>query len=541
MSAAVCAAGGIAWSVVSARAWVARVDIALAAAIALGLLTMVLLLVIGRDVTFFLDDWYFIAARRGVSAASLLTPHNGHFSLLLVLAYKALLVTAGLDHVWVFRLVLVSFQATIVVLLFAVLRQRTSAPVALLLVFPIALLGAGWSDLLSPFQMSFLGSIACGLGAVLALGVPARRGAVTAALLTLFAVAWSGIGLVFLAVVAVEALARRRPRQAAAILAGPIAIYGLWYLRYHQSQRSHGLAAAVTSVWSGIPHALGSLVGSDVSAGRLLALAGAYAIVVVGVRRRRIPSGTIAGLVGVIVFFGLTGYTRGSSSFAESRYQLPACVLLVLAAGSALPRRRPPLWAMVGGGLAAALAVGGGWNDLRGGRDLLVNGDRPILAQLRAAEVGRRYAEPGFQPSPQGLGGFTQARYISMVDAFGSPATLVARLRRGDAPTRAAFDAALLGAEQIGVEPLGSISKACRPATLQRGILTVPAGTVVAVQAAPNQAATLGLRRLAPGDRFESAGTVPPGQSARLVTKRDGVQEAWVLRPFAVVRVAECP
>ncbi len=515
-------------------------DIGLAAAIGLGVMTIAALMVVGRGVTFFLDDWYFIAARRGVSLASLLTPHNGHLLLLLVLAYKVLLVTAGMDQVWVFRLALATLQATIVVLLFVVLRRRTSPEVAFVLVVPIALLGAAWSDLLSPFQIGFLGSVACGLAAVLTLELPGRRGAVATAVLTVLALAWSGVGLVFLPVVAIEAVARRGLRECAVILAGPIVLYGAWYVGYRQSQVSNGVGAALTSVWDGLPHVLGSLIGADESAGRLLALTGAYAIVVVSMLRRRLPAGTVAGLAGVIVFFTLTGYTRGATSFAESRYQLPACVLLVLAAGSLLPSRRPPGWLLAGGAAAAVLAVASGWSGLTAGRAFLINGDRPILAQLRAAEVGRKYADPGFQPSPQGLGGFTQASYISMVDAFGSPATPLSRLRREDAATRAGFDATLLGAEQLGVTTIGRIGAACRPSASPDLPLAVRAGTVVEIRAKPRSAAGIALRRLAPAGTMQPAGMIAPDQSARVVTKRDAVPEPWILVVSGAARVVTC-
>ena len=75
-------------------------------------------------------------------------------------------------------------------------------------------LGTAWPDVLWPFQIGFLSSLAAGIGALLALDREDRRGDVIAAVLLGVALASSSLGLPLLAALALEVLGRpdRRSR-----------------------------------------------------------------------------------------------------------------------------------------------------------------------------------------------------------------------------------------------------------------------------------------------------------------------------------------
>src|SRR3712207_1813977 len=89
------------------------------------LLSVVALLVAGRDTTFFYDDWDFVVGRRDWNFHVLLTPHNEHLSVVPVVVYKLLFETVGLDDYGVFRLVLALLNATIGLLLFVYAAPRS--------------------------------------------------------------------------------------------------------------------------------------------------------------------------------------------------------------------------------------------------------------------------------------------------------------------------------------------------------------------------------------------------------------------------------
>jgi hypothetical protein len=73
----------------------------------------------GLGTTFFFDEWEFVIDRQPWRWDILLTPYNGHLSLLPVLVYKLLFATVGLGPYWVYRLVLLAFHLLCVGLVFA--------------------------------------------------------------------------------------------------------------------------------------------------------------------------------------------------------------------------------------------------------------------------------------------------------------------------------------------------------------------------------------------------------------------------------------
>ena len=73
-----------------------------------------LILVKGRGLIFFYDEWAWVMRRRGWSVGTFLEPHNEHLSLVPVTIFKVLFVTVGLSHYWVYRLVGVAFHIALV-------------------------------------------------------------------------------------------------------------------------------------------------------------------------------------------------------------------------------------------------------------------------------------------------------------------------------------------------------------------------------------------------------------------------------------------
>jgi hypothetical protein len=92
-------------------------------------------------------------------------------------------------------------------------------------------LGAGWENLVNPFQLSFLGSMALGLGALLLMPErgPFGRRDVYGWILNVLALTFSGVGITMVLVTAGVALARRGWRVALAVLSVPGVVYLFWY------------------------------------------------------------------------------------------------------------------------------------------------------------------------------------------------------------------------------------------------------------------------------------------------------------------------
>jgi hypothetical protein len=130
---------------------------------------------LARNLTFYYDEWTFILSAPDWTAATLLKPHNEHPVMITRAIYAVLLSTMGLRSYMPYMAALLAVQAAAVVLLFEVVRRRAGDLVGLGSAALMMVLGTGWENLLWAFQIQFVGSVACGLGMLLALHGERRR------------------------------------------------------------------------------------------------------------------------------------------------------------------------------------------------------------------------------------------------------------------------------------------------------------------------------------------------------------------------------
>src|SRR5713226_3512047 len=137
---------------------------------------------LSRGFYFYFDEWDFILTAPDWSWTTYLQPHNEHPVMLPRLIYAVLLATVGLRSYLPYMAVLLALHAASVVLLFELARRRGGDLVGIAAAALLLVLGAGWENLLWAFQIAFVGSVACGLGALLALEGPnpsPHRGAIS--------------------------------------------------------------------------------------------------------------------------------------------------------------------------------------------------------------------------------------------------------------------------------------------------------------------------------------------------------------------------
>ena len=176
----------------------ARVRAPSATAVLAAILTIagVALLLAGRHLTFFYDEWTWILTRRGGAIGTYLDPHNGHFSLVPVAIYKLLFATFGLRHYTPYRIVGVAFHLASATLLYVLVSRRLGPWLALVPVTLLLFMGTAFLDVMWPFQIGFLASTAAGLAALALIDEPRSDALATVALVV--SVASSGIGIAFL-------------------------------------------------------------------------------------------------------------------------------------------------------------------------------------------------------------------------------------------------------------------------------------------------------------------------------------------------------
>jgi hypothetical protein len=302
---------------------------------------LVLVVHAGRGTTFSYDEWDFVATRFGWGPDVLLAPHNDHLSVVPLLAFKVVLETAGLGGYTILRIVTALLDLTCGLLFLVYVGRRIGSWPAVALASALMVMGPGAWDILWPFQIGFLGSVAAALGAFIALDRQTRAGDVSACALATLALACSGIGVAVLVAVAVELLWRGDWRRwwVAAI---PAALFAAWYAAYGVSNLSvEGLGQVPIDVWGGLTSSSAAITGMPHAVGGGLAL---VVVVVAGVAFWRSPAQRprLLALAAVpVVFWTLVAITRGIAP-EQSRYLYPAGVFVALLAAEAFRVVAPP-------------------------------------------------------------------------------------------------------------------------------------------------------------------------------------------------------
>ncbi len=533
-----------------------------------------LLLYLGSKLTFLLDDWEFLLYRHGVDADSVLDPHGEHIVALPVLIYKALMATVGMGSALPYRVVSVGLFLLGAALLFVYLRRRVGDWPALAATAVVLFLGSAWEDLLWAFQMTYFGSVAAGIGALLALEREDRRGEAVACALLVVSILFSSLGLSFAIGVAVYVLLGGERRRRLYVFLVPLAVYGLWWLGWgHTAESSlsfHNVARTPLYVLDGLASSVGSATGLGnfrLSVHDPLFWSRPLAVVLVFLsawrlyRLPRVPRWFWVALAVGGSFWILAGFNQMPGREAgSSRYQYLGVVFGFMLAAEVL---RPELerGLRIGRAALAAIAVLVVFS-VASNLDQLhtaYKGTYHPISQLEKAGLGsldiaEATVEPGFVLSEDvvdtGFVNVDAGSYFAARDAYGSPAYSAAEIAASPEFVRYAADKVLFGA--LGIE-----EETLRGAALARQVPTASCETV------PSDGTASPLLRVPPGgiairaggapiERLEvsrfSTGSAPvlvagigAGEAGRLAIPRDDAGEPWKLRLITSAPALACP
>ena len=407
----------------------------------------VLYYVAGRGTSFFFDEWTFILQRRANDVDAFLSPHNGHLSLVPVATYKVLWSTVGLRHYGPYRLVDIALHLTCVSLLFVLVRRRVGAPAGFLAATSLLLLGRAWQDLVWPFQMGYLGSLAAGLGMLIALERDDRLGDLLAAVLLGLSLACSGLGLPFAIGALTTLLLSRSGWRRYLLVAAPMALYAVWFAFYSESEaRGSNIPAVPGYVTDSFASAVGALGGMGIGAGKWLALPAIGVLAFVALRggsvRRAATPAAIA-----LSFWIATALARAQFHEPDaSRYLYPGALLLLLVAAELGGGAKPGPIVV---GVLAVLVVGAAFlnlRELRAGAGGLRMTSAIVDAELGIVELESAVVAPDFGPDPARAPQLTASSYLAAVADLGSPALPVTELPAQDSLVRAEADSVLVRA-----------------------------------------------------------------------------------------------
>jgi hypothetical protein len=329
----------------------------------LGVAAAAAILWLSRTYTFYFDEWDFILSASSWTWVTYLEPHNEHMVLIPRLIYAALLNTVGLRSYLPYMLILMALHVAVAWVLFELTRRRAGDFVAIAFATIVLVLGAGWENLLWAFQLTFVGSVACGLGVLLALEDPSTpRKLLLATVLLTASLMFSAVGA-FFAFAAATRLVLTPTRRQELFWFAPVAVaFAAWYLAIGHTGKPTGAPGSVANllvlpayvVW-GLAGSVGGIIGVDgiPSLGLLVLAAGAVGFAWWRHRPDQLALGAAAGLIAFYVVAGLSRAQIGYEQSAAGRYiYIGAVFWLILLSDAArlLPWRgtwRPALAACV--------------------------------------------------------------------------------------------------------------------------------------------------------------------------------------------------
>jgi hypothetical protein len=500
----------------------------------LSLVAFVLLYRKGFGTTFFYDEWNFLVNRRDWTIGTFLEPHNEHLSLVPIAVYKLLFLTVGIDDYAPYRVAVLLAHLLCVALLFLLVRRRVGDLLALIVVLPILFLGTAWRDLLWPFQIGYLASVAAGLGMLLSLERRTVVGNASACVLIAVALASSSIGIPVAVLAFVELLARREPLKRLWLVAAPVTLYLLWSLVYGNPRAAPG---AQEGLWpllklnipdtpgymaSAAAGAFGALTGWGIDWGRPLVVLAAIGIGIWLASSRPFSPRALAVMAAAGTYWGLTGLFRAQlNQPAESRYLYFGAILLVLLGVEFLQgvRLSNRVLALLGV-LALAFSVSN-FGPLQDGSSALQAESGVVAPELGALELAGPSTDPQYRPDPARTPDISAGEYFDTIEELGSPADRPDEIARRLEPERQAADAVLAQALALSLKPAEK-----RPPSGSRPIIDAAVAGEVAVRSG-----CVALQPTAPGAMLDV--TVPAGGIA-ISTSGDASVEARV-RQFASV------
>jgi hypothetical protein len=327
-----------------------------------------LLLYLGRSLTFWEDEWRSITFDGGL--LDYLRPVNQHWSTFPLLLYRGTFEVVGLRSYVPYLAEVILLHLVAVAGAYALVRKRLGPLVATLVAIPLLLLGSGAENLYWAFQTGFVGSVMFGVWALFFIERPTRRAPAIASALFLGSLASSGMGVFFLVVAAGRTFLDASLRKRVLAVALPFAIYLIWFALVGRDQVGDDRVFVEPSIARfavrGIAYSTERLLGLDhLTYGELWGLTffvGVSLVTALRMARGRTHALAAGCLLGVAAMYTVIGVGRvradpGYDHATSSRYVYVAAFLLVLAVVDLLPERSS--WSVRGNwiGTAAAAAL----------------------------------------------------------------------------------------------------------------------------------------------------------------------------------------
>lgn len=519
----------------------------------------VLIVVLGSKLSFFLDDWVFILYRRDFSLDSFLTPDNEHLVAGAVLLWKLMLSGFGMGSALPYRVVSTAMFLLGDWFLFVWIRRRLGSWPALFATVPMLFLGAAFEDLLWFASITFIGSLTCGLGMLVALDRRDRVGDGIACAWLIGSMLFSSLWVPFAVGTALDIGLRRTDRdwrRRAYVVLVPLALYVLWWLGWGNNGESsitlHNIGETPLFVLNSFGAALAALLGlatpvegsvapGGLDWGRPLAVVLGGLAVWRAYGMKQIPRSFWVVLAIGLSFWILGGFDVKPGRVAwASRYQLPGAVFVLLVATELLRGVRLSRRLLAPAAAVVLAVVVSNVLFLHEAYKSYLYTSQLIRGNLTAMEIARNTVDPGFYLEEEfadtGYDHIDAGSYFSAVDAFGSPAYTIAELQASPEPARFAADKVLLNALRVQLKPIPRSavpSEGCSTVDASQLFEVPPGGVAIAAGAQPVTDVKM-TRFATPGENaplpVDFQAEVGAGEATRLAIPRDLASVPWKLQ-----------
>lgn len=404
---------------------------------------------LGRGLWFYGDEWDFLV-RRGLSFGpsshrSIWFPHNEHWSTLPILLWRGIYSVFHLSSYWPYLIPVLLAQLAVMHLEWRLCRRAgVDAWVATAAVTLLGFLGSGTGDLLSGFQIGFVGAVLFGLIAIDLIDRPVmdsspgagpgqRRRDVLASVALLASLMCSTVGDTMVVGAAVLLFARRPPKRALAVLALPVTSYVIWFAALGRPGISaprdtfglSSLTALPGYVWYGLSTSLGLTFNLQEAGTAILVGLAAWVIWHMRSLWRECPA--LLGLCAAsLTFYALAGLgrdlTAGALSVAVSRYIYVAVAVLIpviamlLSSASTWPAARLMVIAFLAATVVGDIGQAQSWASTA----VTAETDQKVLLAATARLLASGVPDvSGLSASPVGLYPSLSAASIDILDKSG--------------------------------------------------------------------------------------------------------------------------
>ncbi|MBS1849062.1 MAG: hypothetical protein JST73_12370 [Actinobacteria bacterium] len=485
-----------------------------------------------RGFTFVVDEWDILAHH---VHGDLLTPYNGHLSIIPILIYQGFARTFGLGSYWPYATVASAVFLAIPVTFFFTHRDQVDRPLLAIAALTIAWSWAAAMNIMYGFLINFDLPILMLIVAWRLIRDDTRRNDLYATAAVAIALATSSVGVVVAFAIIAELVLTRASWRRLLTVAVPSLAWFVWWVNFRDPTKPATFGEKASYGWHvGVAILAGFTLGWKPGAA-LVAAALAALGAIAWKRWRTVDAHVVAIALALVFFVALSAFSRAGDIALNppdsTRYVWVGDVLVIAAVVWCVRGRRIPVTAYLAASavfLVGAIALVG---HLRTYRSFVVGYTERTRPFLVGAEAAGPLADPA-RILPLNLIPVDVGQYRDLVRAAGSPVAGIPFSALGSSPSRRAADVQMMADEHISRTDPGS-----RPACAV-GWRSVSLGDVDGIELRPGSSllirapfgATVRIRRLA--ETFSTAPdlVVGPGRSASIAPPVDHSRMAWWVR-----------